>query len=911
MNNGMLPILLLTLSSVIPAQAEDDTWWSLRPVVQPAIPHLSPGPDSERVRTDIDSFIIAKQRERGLHLAPEADRRVLIRRLYYDLIGLPPRFEDVERFVQDPDPRAYENLVDRLLASEHYGERWARHWLDVVHFGETHGYDKDKLRLNAWPYRDYVIRAFNEDKPYVRFVKEQLAGDVFWPDTADGILATGFIAAGPWDFIGHAEVPEEKTDGKIARHLDRDDMVATTMNTFCSLTVQCAQCHDHRRDPVTMEDYYSLQAVFAALDRADRSYDSDPEVAATRAELTHKAAAFEENIALLEKKIDAAKTPPIREIEKELEAIEQTFSSSGGESDTDRSPRFGYHSQVSGVQDAEKWVQVDLGKVVPVDTIALFAADEYGFADFGFPHRFRVETALDSAFTSPRVIASHEAGDFSRPGAEPVSIDARGVTARFVRVTATKLWNRRMNGGELSSDWIFAMGELAVISCGALIQPVAVKALDSIEALPRWGKEDLIDGVYGRHTLEKLAPNGDLIARLQQDASERRAAADAMRVKRDALLVEVAGEWLAALELKRSALNECREKLAALPAASSVYAGTVHTGSGAFKGRGYVDGKPRDIFVLNRGNVSQPGEKVGAGTVPGIVPSLPARFQLPADHPEGERRKALAEWITHPDNSLTWRSIVNRVWQYHFGRGIVDTPNDFGRIGGQPSHPELLDWLAVEFRDGGGSFKSLHRLILNSAVYRQASIHNDDMAGIDTSNQFLWRQNRQRLEAEAVRDSILFVAGRLDETMGGPSFQDFIIEQPDHSPHYQYHLADPDDPKTHRRAVYRFVVRSQPQPFMNALDCADPSQLVDKRGETNTALQALAMMNNNFLLRMSEHFATRVGGEADPIGTAVRLALAREPVLSEKEMLGNYASRHGLAATCRLIFNLNELSYVD
>jgi len=266
--SGIVPIIAaFALTSASPAKEKvSDDWWSWKPLVTIEVP------DGNKSNS-IDRFIISKLKEQGLSMSEQANRRILIRRLYYDLWGMPPTPQDVENFIKDLEPKAYEKLVDRLLLSPRYGERWARHWLDVVHYGETHGYDKDQPRPNAWPYRDYVIRAFNEDKPYSKFIKEQIAGDLLWPDTADGIVATGFISAGPWDLIGHAEVPESKIDGKVARHLDRDDMVTTTMNAFTSLTVQCAQCHDHKIDPVTMEHYYSLQSVFAALDRADRPYD--------------------------------------------------------------------------------------------------------------------------------------------------------------------------------------------------------------------------------------------------------------------------------------------------------------------------------------------------------------------------------------------------------------------------------------------------------------------------------------------------------------------------------------------------------------------------------------------------------------------------------------------------------------
>ena len=254
-------------------RAED--WWSFKPLRRPAVP----GPSG---LNPIDAFIAVKLAEHNLAPTAEADRRTLIRRLYFDLVGLPPTIGEIDEFVNDHAPDAYEKLVDRLLASPRYGERWARHWLDVVHYGETHGYDKDKPRPNAWPYRDYVIRAFNDDKPYARFVQEQVAGDVLFPGTVDGIEALGFLAAGPWDFIGHEELPESKIDGKIARHLDRDDFVANTIGTFISLTVHCAQCHNHKFDPITQEDYYRLQAVFAAIDRTDRVFDADPAIAARR-----------------------------------------------------------------------------------------------------------------------------------------------------------------------------------------------------------------------------------------------------------------------------------------------------------------------------------------------------------------------------------------------------------------------------------------------------------------------------------------------------------------------------------------------------------------------------------------------------------------------------------------------------
>ena len=316
-------------------------------------------------------------------------------------------------------------------------------------------------------------------------------------------------------------------------------------------------------------------------------------------------------------------------------------------------------------------------------------------------------------------------------------------------------------------------------------------------------------------------------------------------------------------------------------------------------------------------------------------------FLLAEDHTEGQRRVALAKWISSKENPLTWRSIVNRVWLYHFGRGIVDSPNDFGRMGQLPSHPELLDWLAVQFRDEGQSLKQLHRMIMTSATYRQTSNGRDEnlvadsSAGkltssndadgqsselnnalaVDSSNIYLWRMNRRKLEAEAVRDAVLVVAGKLNRQSGGPAFQDFIVEKPEHSPHYEYLLHDPEDVRIHRRSIYRFLVRSQPQPFMTTLDCADPSMSVDKRSETVTALQALALLNNRLILTMEKYMAERIANEqtglSQQVDYAFRLAFSRSPTAEELAELTPYAENYGLVNLCRVLLNLNEFMFVD
>ncbi|HEU5116116.1 MAG TPA: DUF1553 domain-containing protein, partial [Isosphaeraceae bacterium] len=324
--------------------------------------------------------------------------------------------------------------------------------------------------------------------------------------------------------------------------------------------------------------------------------------------------------------------------------------------------------------------------------------------------------------------------------------------------------------------------------------------------------------------------------------------------------------------------------------------------------------EPRPIHLLNRGDVEQPGDEVRPGAV-SCVPDLSYDFASVASGPEAARRRALAEWIVSPGNMLTWRSIVNRVWQYHFGKGLVETPSDFGRNGSEPTHPELLDWLAVEFRDGGQSLKTLHRLIVTSACYRQGSGSEDAASKIDAGNQYLWRMNRRRLEAEEIRDAVLAVSGELETTMYGPGFELFRFKD-DHSPTY-----DHDDPAAilrpegHRRSIYRFIVRSVPNPFVECLDGADPNANTPVRNATITALQALTLWNDLFMLDQSDAFAKRLQADSPDldrqIGLAYRLAFGRHPSEAELRAVENYAREHGLARACRVLLNANEFLFVD
>ncbi len=890
-------------------------WWSFKPMKKPDVSALMAASRTQiatfksQIKNPIDLFVIRGLAEQKLTPSKPADPRVLIRRLYFDLIGLPPTPEEVEAFVkeslQEPagtEPSAYERLVDRLLASQHYGERWARHWLDVVKYADTCGYDKDKLRPNAWPYRDYVIKSFNDDKPYGRFVQEQLAGDVFFPGTADGILGLGFIAAGPWDWIGHAEVPESKIDGKVARHTDRDEMVSNTLNTFCSVTIQCAQCHNHKFDPFTQEHYYNLQSVFAAVDRAERAYDLDPQIEKQRLQLADQLKAARAALTALNAAIQKDGGPELVALEKQIAELQPKASPAA------KRPEFGYHSGFAPKQDVEKWVQIELGSEVDISKIVLRPChDDFNNigAGFGFPVRFKVSGGMSAAEVSATdATLLHDATqkDVPNPGLVAYEVAVTKTKARYVRVTATKLAPRQ-------NDFILALAELQVLDTAGnnVALKSAVTSLDSIEAPDRWRKSNLTDGIWAS------AGNETAIMQLAEAMKQRQAILDRITT----------AERTAERERLNTEIASSESQLKALPSGKLVYAATTHFAPiAAFNP---TNGKPRAIHLLHRGNVTQPL----APSVPGTLPILSAeqssrlmhvtdsagRFALPPDHSEGDRRAALALWVTHNDHPLTWRSIVNRVWQHHFGRGLVETPNDFGRMGKLPTHPELLDWLATEFRDNGKSIKKLHQLIVTSATYQQSSAHDSSNSTIDSDNRFLWRMNRRRLEAEEIRDAMLAVSGKLDLKMGGPGYYLFVLERPEHSPHYEYHKFNPDDAASHRRSIYRFIVRSQPDPYMTTLDCADSSQSTPQRNETLTSLQALSLLNNGFSLTMSKHFASKLSIETSSISEQVARAFhrisGRSPTESELTELTVYAQKHGISNLCRVLFNLSEFVYVD
>jgi hypothetical protein len=871
-------------------QGNGPTHWAYRPLCRPGIPTVrTPG----WVRNPIDAFVLARLEAAGISPSPEADRRTLIRRLSFDIIGLPPTPSEIDAFLADESPLAYERVVERMLASSAYGERWARHWMDVVHYAETHGHDQDAPRENAWPYRDYLIRSFNADKPWARFVAEQVAGDVLWPDEPDGVIATGMLAAGPWDESSLKDIRDDTLDKEIAQVIDRDDMLTTTLSAFTSTTIHCARCHDHKFDPISQQEYYGLQAVFAGIDRADRPYDSDPQVARIRAALQKRLKELDGPLEaqfpmLLAPEAQAAvarwergQGPAVRWAVLHPTAV-RSRAGSLPMVEADGSVRFGGPRPdkdtytIETVADLREITAVRL-EVLTDDSLPHHGP---GRQDNGNLHlsEFQLRAAPREQPQAQRPVGVHSASaDFNQEGCGiEKAIDNNPQTA----------WGIYPEVGKPHE----AVFELA--------QPVRLPA-----ALLTF-------------RLAQDHGGGRLIGRLRLSVTNSRRpvrASPAPPELRPVLAVPAENRTdLQRAELARWVLREkARRALAALPRPRMVYAAATD-----FAPREHF--RPargcRPVHVLRRGDVRMPGEAAVPGAL-SCVPGLASRFELNDSGDEGQRRAALARWLTHRDNVLTWRSAANRAWHYHFGRGIVATPGDLGRMGAAPTHPELLDWLAVYLRDqAGGSLKALHRLIVTSAAYRQSSAHRPDCAARDGDNLLLWRMNRTRLDAEQVHDAVLCASGHLEHTMGGPSVKNFVMGKGVHvTPTVDYLAYDPDGPGSGRRSVYRFVFRTLPDPFMDALDCPDASQFTPVRINSVTPLQALALLNDRFMLRQAEHLAARLRDAGDvrqQVDRAYLLALGRPPEPAEETRLADYARQHGMANACRLLFNCNEFLFV-
>jgi len=908
-------IVGLVWSSASVATA-DPSHWSLRPLEMPPLPATATADVHP-----VDAFIEARLAAEGMVAAPEADRTTLLRRVAIGLTGLPPLPEEVDAFLSSPDPRAYDAVVDRLLASPRYGERWARHWFDAIHFADSHGFEHDVFRPHAWRFRDYVIRAFNEDTPWPRFIREQLAADWFFPDDPKLKAALGFLGAGTFDLSA------EGTAYASFEYIDRDDMVTQTMAAFVSTTAQCARCHAHKFDPITQDDYFSLQAVFAGVGKGNVEYDETAEVAAARRRWTR----LRETVAAAGPAgSDALLEPDHAAMVQEWET---RWVAAGGPA-VDWRPLVPslFTTTIGGsLQRMSDDSLLATGKPADTDTYVVTGASPLrtvtalrleAMNDDSLPHRGPGRLSNGNFHLTEIELQIFRAG---RESAEKVTFQR--ATASFDQVSFAA---PGAIDGDLKSSWavhprVGEPHELVV----TLAQPVVVAETDQLVV-----------------TLKQLQGGQHLLGRFRLSVTDAPGEATVVWPVdvRDALATAVEARTpdqrrvLAAAALRVRA----EEELAALPPMVQVFAASAM----AQRERGEKAGfsQPRVIRVLARGDIEKPGHEVGPGALSAVA-ALPARFSLADPADEAARRAALADWIAHHDNPLTWRSIVNRVWHWHFGRGLCATPSDFGKMGGSPSHPELLDWLAAWFRDDArGSLKSLHRMIVTSAAYRRHSDPDDrparpvespgassplapvvqSLGGLDAArqhaedpdNRLLWRAHRTRLDADSYRDAVMAISGRMDWTMGGPGIQHFSSSPgPQSTPVLDYTNFDWSRPGVARRTIYRVFWRGIPDPFMDAMDFPDLGMLAPVRGFSASPLQSLALLNNPFVLfhaaALAEQAATTAGDPAGRIRHLVRAVWLRDPTPDEAADLGSLADTHGLAAVARLLFNSNEFLFVN
>ncbi|MDZ4402008.1 PSD1 and planctomycete cytochrome C domain-containing protein [Prosthecobacter sp.] len=846
-------------------------WWSLKPLVTPKLPVVA------GVEHPVDRFIRARLAERKVAPSPEADRRTLIRRVMFDLHGLPPTLAEVEAFAREGD---YAALVDRLLASPRYGERWARHWLDTIHFAETHGCGHDLPRDHAWRYRDYVIKSLNSDKPWPRFVREQLAADRLFPDEPQLIPALGFLGAGVFDHSAYQTAPTNFD------YLDRDDLVTQTMAAFTSTTANCARCHAHKFDPITQEDYYALQSVFAGIIEGDVAFDESVSVSQQRKR-------WQSLLAAADAQDKAVPLTP------ENAALVAAWEKQQG--------------------PAVKWTMLNYESFVSTEGAALSRSREVIISSGAKPDKDTYVITAAVPLNKVTALRIDTLADKSLPMSGPGRQDNGNLTLSEIEVQLfesgaaqpVKLKFSRATADFDQQGWTSSMAIDGKAETGWGIHPAVGQSHHAVFELAQ--PLTLKPGAKLTISLKQLSGRSHLIGRFKLSVTDEAAAhAAAMPV--------LAAEALAVPAEKRSEPQRlalaahvlrirANEEAQKLPAPSLVYAAGKKADVllAVSKGTPTTMAKPKVVQLLKRGEFGKPMAEVPSGAL-SAVNAMPSRFTSAHAGDESERRAALADWIADAKNPLTWRSIVNRVWHYHFGRGICDTPSDFGRMGGLPSHPELLDWLACQLRDSGGSLKHLHRLIVTSAAYRQSSEQRDDAAKLDGDNRLLWRMNRLRLDADSYRDHVLAAADKLDLTLGGPSVRQFVTGPAVQlTPTLDYTAYDWAAVPKHRRSIYRFVWRGVPDPFMETLDFPDLGLLAPSRSFSASSLQSLALYNNAFVLHFSDELGKQITTPAD----AVRRILLREPTADEIRDFTAYAQQHSLAALCRVLINSSEFLFVN
>ncbi len=866
-----------------PSRAGND-WWSLQPIVRPPIPKRV----ADTVwKNPIDSFVGKALKEKGLVLSGEADRSVLIRRLYFDLLGLPPTPQHLQQFLEDTRPDAYQRLVEQLLSSPRYGERWGRHWMDIAHYADTHGYERDQPRHHAWRYRDYIIESFNHDRPYDQFLIQQIAGDVMDPDNPQSNIATGFLASGPYDYTGIEEALSEKLKRQALAD-DMDDLVTTVMTSTMGLTVNCARCHNHKFDPISQQDYYQLTAVFAGMTKQDRvitNLDKYNNRKKTKLAIRSKIGAINEELRSLADVFDLA------------DLVGGGDGSGNAPDGMGLDPRTGLFAK--GTTGSLEGVKVNHFVTSPAACIeGCFIPDGGPSAGLGVPItsgglKIQLPKTSGSCWDyfqkgpcNSQDFTELDGVDYNGPGHTLLSIHSnKGITFDLVAIRK-KIGVRNLR---FTSTMGFG-GKHAESSADVFVFVDGKKVLEH---------QHVGRGSGGIPIDLRLEPQANYLTLVVTD--------DENGIGHDQIFFGDA--WIQSVEeksdLEKKRIGDLLDRRKEL---QSELRDIIEPTDLVFAAVGKE--QPGQVHLLSRGDPEARAQEVFPAGL-SCLTGLKSNFGS-GKTSEKERRKKLAEWIIHPQNPLTSRVLVNRLWHHHFGRGIVKTPSDFGFLGSRPSHPQLLDWLAAEFLESGWSIKQIHRLILTSGTYRQRSDFNGFATTVDSDNQLLWRMNPRRLDIESIRDAILSVSGTINLAAGGPGYKDFDFVDK-YAPVYKFITAD--RPELWKRTVYRFTVRSVPNRFMKILDCPNPSSLTPRRSQTTTALQSLSLLNNPFMIDQAKYFANRLEDQqptlTQQVDLAFRLTFARPPSPQELTASCEMATENGLFYFCRALLNSNEFIYLD
>lgn len=836
------------------------SFWSLRPVIAATPPDANDAPRGWS-QNPVDRFLWSKLREHDLQPNSPADPRTFIRRATFDLWGLPPAPAEVEAFEhdcrqsrQDPaDPlpaAAVDRLIERLLQSPRYGERWGRHWLDVIRFGESRGYERNEIITNLWPFRDYVIRSLNEDKPFDQLILEHLAGDIAGKDQPEIEIGSAFLVAGPYDDVGN----QDPVAAAQIRADQMDEMIRATSEAFLGLTMGCARCHDHKFDPLTQHDYYALYATFAGTVHGPREV-STAEARAQRAARLEPLEKERARLSAEQKKLEADLAD--RGKHRETEAARQWTR-----------PRHSRYGTEETFEPHEaRYVRLAVEDSDNVETSSTFRIDEFEvWTDE--PTSRNVALAASGATAAG---ASRDAKDFADAYSAALTID-----------------------GRFGERWISPGPEHQLLI--TLREPVRIRRVYFSSDRPRALADDhqLTVGA-GEYRVETSLDG--MIWRTVASSADREPKAERLRLARLRKFV-MTEEDRTTLNRLAGELAQIDRQIADVPALPVWWVGThkpvtepQHV---------YLGGNPQ-----RRGDVAKPSSLA-------VLSSLASAYTQDSTVDEGARRVALAQWLTAGDNPLTPRVLANRVWHYHFGRGLVETPSDFGYMGSRPTHPELLDWLATELRRGGWKLKPLHRLIMTSQAYQQSGQWREEPAREDADSRYLWRFPPRRLAAEEIRDTLLSIAGKLDTTMGGPGFRLYEYQQDNVA---TYVPLDEPGPETYRRSIYHHTARAARVDVLTDFDCPDPAFAEPRRAATTTPLQALTLMNHRFSLDMVNALCERLQREeTDPrnqVQSAFELAFSRPPSEQERDAATQLIAAHGLRAFCRALLNANELIHVN